>query len=114
MTEITRGSGNVFADIGVPDAETHLIKAELVRRIGFLIESQKLTQAGAAERMGLTQPDVSKMLRGGFRPMSLERLMQCLVALGQSVTIDVGPPAGKRARPAIRVARSRQRKRELA
>ena len=102
MTTITRGTGNVFADIGLPDAETHLLKAELVRRITSLIAAQELTQAVAAKRMGLSQPDVSKMLKGQFRPISIERLMRCLVALGQSVTIDVGPPS-KRAHPEIRV-----------
>ena len=102
MTNITRGSGNVFADIGLPDAEAHLLKAELVRRIGSLIESEGLTQAEAAERMGLTQPDISKMLKGQFRPISIERLLRCIVALGQSVTIDVGPPK-KRTAPEIRV-----------
>ena len=95
MSRIEKGSTNVFADIGVADADTHLLKAELVRRIGRLIDATKLTQAEAAERMSMTQPDVSKMLKGQFRPMSLEKLMRCLVALGQSVTINVGPPAGK-------------------
>ena len=103
MTRILKGSGNVFADIGVPDPETHLIKAELVRRIGELIETQKLTQARAAERMEMTQPDVSKMLAGQFRPISIERLMRCLVALGQSVTIDVGPAAATAAKAGIHV-----------
>lgn len=102
MTRITRGSGNVFADIGVPDAETHLLKAELVRRIAELIEAEGSTQADAAQRMKLSQPDVSKMLKGQFRPISVERLMRCLVALGRSVTIDVGPPK-KKAAPEIRV-----------
>ncbi len=102
MTNITRGSGNVFADMGLPDAETHLLKAELVHRIAALIEAERLTQAEAADRMGLTQPDVSKMLKGQFRPISIERLLRCIVALGQSVTIDVGPPK-KRAAPEIRV-----------
>ena len=91
MTGITRGSANVFADIGVPDAETHRLKAHLVLRIGALIEAAGLTQAQAAKRMEMTQPDLSKMLGGRFRPISLERLMRCLVALGQSVTIEVGP-----------------------
>ena len=103
MTTITRGSGNVFADIGLPDPETHLVKAELVRRIGKLIEAEGLTQADAAQRMGMSQPDVSKMLKGQFRPISFERLMQCIVALGHSVTIDVGPPKKKTA-PEIKVA----------
>jgi predicted XRE-type DNA-binding protein len=114
MAEITRGSGNVFADIGVPDAETHLVKAELVRRIGLRIEAAKLTQAEAAKRMAMSQPDVSKMLRGQFRPISLEKLMQCLVALGQTVTIDVSAPTGKRRSSAIRVVPVKVSKREVA
>ena len=101
--KITKGSANVFADIGIPDAETHLLKAELVRRISALIEAERLTQSEAADRMSLSQPDVSKMLRGQFRPVSIERLMQCLVALGQSVTIDVHTPTNKAERAAIRV-----------
>ena len=111
---ITKGGGNVFADIGVPDAETHLLKAELVQRIAVLIEVAKLTQAEAAKRMEMTQPDVSKMLGGQFRPISIERLLRCLVALGQSVTIEVGPPAGKGAVPSITVAAQSARKRVVA
>ena len=99
---ITRGTTNVFADIGLPDAETHLLKAELVRRIAALIEAGGLTQAEAAKRLGLSQPDLSKMLGGRFRPVSVERLLRCLVALGQSVTIEVGPPKGA-ARAAVQV-----------
>ena len=114
MTKITRGSGNVFADIGLPDPETHLIKAELVRQIGNAISSRKLTQAEAAKRMGLSQPDVSKMLTGHFRPISIERLIRCLVALGMDVTIDVGPPAARRAQPAIRVRATSASKRAVA
>jgi predicted XRE-type DNA-binding protein len=103
MTNITRGTNNIFADIGVPDAETHLLKAELVQRIGALIKAGGLTQAQASERMDMSQPDLSKMLGGRFRPISIERLLRCLVALGQSVTIDVGPPKGKAGRPTIEV-----------
>jgi predicted XRE-type DNA-binding protein len=103
MTEVVKGSGNVFADLGFPDADTHALKAELVRRIAVLIADRGLTQAEAAAHMAMSQPDVSKMLKGQFRPISLERLIRCLVALGQSVTIDVRPPAKKAARPQIRV-----------
>ncbi len=103
MTEITRGGANVFADIGLPDAETHLLKAELVQRIAALIEAAGLTQAQAAKRMEMSQPDLSKMLGGRFRPVSIERLMRCLVALGQSVTIEVGPPKGKAGRAVMQV-----------
>jgi predicted XRE-type DNA-binding protein len=114
MTKITRGSGNVFADIGLPDPETHLVKAELVRQIGEAILSKKLTQAEAAQQMGMSQPDVSKMLTGHFRPISIERLIRCLVLLGMSVTIDVAPPAAKRARAGIRVRRAAGSKRLAA
>ena len=102
MTRIVRSSGNVFADISVPDPETHLVKAELVRSIADLVEAEGLTQAEAAARLGMSQPDVSKMLKGQFRPISIERLMRCLVALGQNVTIEIGP-APKRVAPAIKV-----------
>lgn len=100
---IVKGSGNVFADIGVRDPETQLIKAELVRRIAALIRSEKLTQAEAARRMEMTQPDISKMLNGQFRPLSIERLMKCLVALGQDVTIDISPARAKKTGPGLRV-----------
>lgn len=103
MSNVTRGSGNVFADIGLPDADTHLLKAELVTRIAALLDASKLTQAQAAERLGLSQPDVSKMLNGQFRPISLERLMRCLMALGQTVTIKVEPTPKQRPQPSIRV-----------
>ena len=103
-SNITKGSGNVFADIGVPDAETHLLKAELMQRIAALIESKQLTQVEAASRMGLTQPDVSKMLRGQFRPVSLERLMQCLVSLGQNIVIDVHAPPNRTEPASIKVS----------
>jgi predicted XRE-type DNA-binding protein len=90
---VTTGSDNVFADMGIPDPDTHLLKAELELRTGDLIKASKLTQAEAADRRAMAQPDVSKMLRGQFRPMSLERLMRCIVSLGQNVTIDVAAPA---------------------
>jgi predicted XRE-type DNA-binding protein len=103
MAEITKGSGNVFADLGFPDAEGHALKAGFVQRIAKLIAEEGLTQAEAAARMGMSQPDVSKMLKGQFRPLSLERLIRCLVALGQSVTIEVKPPSGRNARPSVTV-----------
>jgi predicted XRE-type DNA-binding protein len=110
--KITKGTGNVFADIGLPDAETHLLKAELVRRIGLIIDLSPITQAEAAQRMGMTQPDVSKMLRGGYRPISLEKLMQCLVALGQNVTITIAKPTAVRKGPSIKVAEPRSTSRQ--
>jgi predicted XRE-type DNA-binding protein len=96
MTVIEKSSGNVFADIGIPAPETHALKAALVHRISALIKRENMTQADAAERMGISQPDVSKMLRGQFRPFSLERLMRFLNALGQDVEIAVRAPKRRR------------------
>jgi predicted XRE-type DNA-binding protein len=90
-TKVTRGSGNVFADIGIPNPEEHILKAELVRRIAITMREQGLTQAAAADVLGVTQPDVSKMLKGHFRQFSVERLMRFLVALGRDVKIVVQP-----------------------
>jgi predicted XRE-type DNA-binding protein len=97
MTDVVEGSGNVFADLGVPDPDTHALKAKLVHRIGEVIAAEGLTQVEAAARMGLSQPDVSKMLKGQFRSLSLERLLRCLAALGQRVRVEIDPPR-KRAR----------------
>jgi predicted XRE-type DNA-binding protein len=88
-TSIKRGSKNVFADLGYADPETHLLKAGLVTRIREIIGESKLTQTEAAERMGLSQPDVSRLLRGQFRDVSVERLMRMLTKLGCDVDIVV-------------------------
>lgn len=95
-------SGNVFADLGLADAEEHLIKAGLVAKIDRIIRQRGLTQTAAARSMGIDQPKVSAMLAGQFRGYSVERLMRFLVALGQDVEIVVKP---KRRRAAeLRVA----------
>ncbi len=98
------GSGNVFADIGLPNAEEHQLKAKLVLKIDRLMQERGLKQVAAAELFGVKQPDVSKMLRGDFRQFSVERLMRFLVALGQDVEITVRPHQGKGAAPALHVA----------
>ena len=84
-------TGNVFADLGLADAGEHLIKAGLVVRIDRTIRQRKLTQAAAAELMGIDQPKISAMLAGQFRGYSVERLMRFLVALGHDVEIVVKP-----------------------
>ena len=95
-------SGNVFADLGLADAEEHLIKAGLVVKIDRIIRELGLTQAAAARAMGVDQPKVSAMLAGQFRGYSVERLMRFLVALGQDVEIVVKPR--KRGAAELRVA----------
>jgi predicted XRE-type DNA-binding protein len=96
---IERGSGNVFVDIGLADAGEHLVKAQLVTRIGRIGKQRKLTQEALGAIIGLRQPDVSKLLRGGFRGYSIERLLDFLIALGHDVEIVV-KPARRRKRPA--------------
>src|SRR3954466_3404024 len=85
------GSGNVFADLGLPQPELALVKAELVRRIDDLVTAKKLTQVKAAELLGLDQPKVSALLRGKFEGYTLDRLLRYLTALGQRVEISVRP-----------------------
>jgi predicted XRE-type DNA-binding protein len=87
----TVGSGNVFNDLGLPNAEEHLIKAQLVFKIDGILQRRGLKQMEAAEIFGVRQPDVSKMLHGDFRQFSVERLLRFLVALGHSVEIVVSP-----------------------
>jgi predicted XRE-type DNA-binding protein len=91
--QIDRGSGNVFADIGIPNPELALAKAELVRRIRDLIAERKLTQAKAADLLGLDQPKVSALVRGRVEGYTLDRLFRFLTALGQRVEITVRPNA---------------------
>ena len=97
------GSGNVFKDLGLPNAEEHLVKAQLVYRIDAIMKDRGLKQAEAADLLGINQPDVSKMLRGEFRQFSVERFLRFLVALNQDVEIVIRPHHGN-SDPALRVA----------
>ena len=94
--KIERGNGNVFADLGLPEADTHLLKAELVTRIDKIIRERGLKQVDAAKLLGLSQPDVSRLLRGSFRDYSLERLLRLLTALGRDVNIVIREPHSER------------------
>ena len=102
--KIIKGSGNVFADIGLPDAGEHLIKAKLVFKIDALMQERGLKQIEAAKLLGVKQPDISKMLRGDFKQFSVERLMRFLVALGQDVEIVIKPHNRKNAPATLLVA----------
>lgn len=97
------GSGNVFADAGVPNADEHLVKARLVYKIDTFLKQRGLKQVEAAGLFGIKQPDVSKMLRGDFRQFSVERLLRFLVALGQDVEIVVRPPRDANTPPTLHV-----------
>jgi predicted XRE-type DNA-binding protein len=95
-------SGNVFADLGLPDADELLAKAELARTIRGLIERRSLTQTDAARLLGTTQPKVSDLFRGRLDGFSMERLYRFLNALGQDVHIVVRPKPRSRRRATIR------------
>lgn len=100
---VTEGSGNVFADMELPDAEEELTKAQLASHIRQLIRRQRLTQVAAAALMGIDQPKVSALLNGRLANFSSERLMRLLAALGQDVDITVRPKPSERAHGRVRV-----------
>jgi predicted XRE-type DNA-binding protein len=85
------GNGNIFADLGLPNAEEHQLKAALVVQLSRLIKQRKLTQSAAAKLAGIKQPDLSNVLRGHFRGYSVGRLMRILTAFNQDVEIVVKP-----------------------
>ena len=97
-------SGNVFADLGVPNAEEALAKAELAHKITVLVRREGLTQGQTAKLLGVDQPKVSALMRGQLAGFSLERLMRFLLLLGQDIkiTVQACPPSRSRAR--VRVA----------
>ena len=98
------GSGNVFRDLGVPNADEHLVKAQLVFKIDGIMKGRRLTQVQAAALFGVRQPDVSTMLRGEFRQFSVERLLRFLVALNQDVEIVITPHRDRSNAPALHVS----------
>ena len=89
--EVTSSCGNVFADLDLPDPELLLAKAKLSIKIERLIKERSLTQKQAAKLMGLTQPNVSDLLRGRLDGFTLDRLFRCLDALDQEIEIIVRP-----------------------
>lgn len=98
---IKKGSGNVFADLGFPDPETHKLKAQLVSRVAEAMKESRMTQVAAAKAVGTNQPEMSRILRGHFREVSVERLMRMLTKLGCEVDIVVRPPEGRPSAPAV-------------
>jgi predicted XRE-type DNA-binding protein len=98
------GSRNVFKDLGVPNADEHMVKAQLVFKIDGIMKERGLKQVQAAVLFGVRQPDISKMLRGEFRQFSVERLLRFLVALDQDVEIVVKPHHDRSNAPALHVS----------
>lgn len=96
-------SSNVFADLGLPNPEEMLLKAELASKISSLIDEKKFTQMEAAELLGIDQPKVSALVRGRLGGFSAERLLRFLNALGSDVEIVVKPKPDNRSEAKITV-----------
>lgn len=94
--KITKSSGNVFADLGLPAADERLLKARLAAELARVIAGRKLTQRAAADLMGIDQPKVSHLLHGRLGGFSADRLLTWLTALGRDVEIIVRTPARRR------------------
>lgn len=86
---ITEGGPNVFADLGLADADELLVKAKLAHQIALVIRERGLNQSDAAALIGLPQPKLSNVLRGRFHGVSEDKMMRCLAALGHDVTIII-------------------------
>ena len=91
MEEIIKSSGNVFADLGLPNPEERLAKAELARQIAHLIKKKKLTQVQAAKLLDIDQPKISALLKGKLAGFSMDRLFKFLIALDQDIDIRIHP-----------------------
>ena len=90
--KVEQGGGNVSAGLGYPDADAHRFKADLVLRIDEIIRRRNLTQAQTGELPGLSQPDVSRLMRGEY---SMERLLRLLTVLGCDVDIVIRGPRSR-------------------
>lgn len=102
--QVRSSSGNVFADLGLPNSEELLAKAELIRQIGQLIEERGLTQTESAQLLGTTQPKVSDLLHGRLSGFSIERLIRFLKALDHDVDIVVKRKPRTRTHARVRVS----------
>jgi len=89
MKEIEKGSTNVYADLGMTNAEEMLVKAQLATKIAEIIKQRRITQVQAAELLGMPQPKLSNMLRGRFRGFSEVKMLECLTRLGRDVQIVI-------------------------
>jgi predicted XRE-type DNA-binding protein len=86
-------TGNIFADLGFPDAEERMAKVNLALQINVLIKCKKLTQKQAAELLDIDQPKISALSTGKLSGFSLERLFRFLTILGQDIIINITPKA---------------------
>jgi predicted XRE-type DNA-binding protein len=97
--------GNVFADLGLPNPEEMLAKAELAIKIAEILRLRRLTQAQAAEVLGVDQPKVSALIRGRLSGFSIERLLRFLLRLGTDVSITIRPRSWSRSKTRAKTAK---------
>ena len=102
--QVEHSSGNVFADLGLPNPEAHLVKATIALAIAQTIRERELTQEQAGVILGLTQPKVSDLVRGRLDKFTLDRLMRYLCKLDYDVTIRFQPKPKSREEAGIHVA----------
>ena len=93
IDEVHVSEGNIFADLGLPDADTHCLKAQIVSEIYRLATARRLTDVACGELMGLPPDDVHRLFRGDFRDRAIERLIAFLTRFEQDVEIVVKPHA---------------------
>ncbi len=103
VIKIEAGSGNVFQDLGFPDASDRLAKAELARVIRQIVKGKGWTQRRAADVLAIAPPDVSDLMRGKLARFSQERLERFLNALDMDVQIRIGPRAAGKKRANVTV-----------
>jgi predicted XRE-type DNA-binding protein len=89
--EVHDSGENLFADLGLPEAETHFVKAQIVAELYRLVRERNLTQTKAGDLMGVSQPEISRMFKGHFREYSVDRLMAFLTAFDRDVDIVSRP-----------------------
>ncbi len=100
---LIRGSGNVFDDMGLPDPDEHLAKAQIAAQVARLISERGMTQEQMATMIGVTQPQVSALMRGRWEGISLDKLFRLLKALDTDISITLTPKRGDLARVTVGV-----------
>lgn len=99
--EVHESGPNIFADLGLPDADTHFLKAQIVSELHRLAHEQALTQTATGTLLGISQPEVSRLFKGHFREYSVERLIGFLTAFNKDVEIIVRDRSGEAARGSV-------------
>lgn len=102
--DYVEGTGNVFADLDLPQPDEALAKAELAQKIVAIVQARRLTQTDAAAILGVDQPKVSALMRGRLSGFSIERLLRFLLLLGRDVEISVKPRPRSRSQSRLLVA----------